>query len=133
MTMFPDTVREFLQKPLIARMSTIDPNGYPHTVPVWFALDGDDIVIISVRGTRKVGHILDNPKGAVTIGGDPGDGAGYLVKGEFSIEPDPEDAWVRKMTYRYEAPEQAEKDIAAWADLDIIVLRLKPKVVLKVM
>ena len=131
--MFPDTVREFLQKPLIARMSTIDPNGYPHTVPVWFALDGDDIVIISVRETRKVGHILANPKGAVTIGGDPDDGAGYLIKGEFSIEPDPEDAWVRKMTYRYEAPEQAEKDVAAWADLDIIVLRLRPNVVLKVL
>jgi PPOX class probable F420-dependent enzyme len=131
--MFPDTVREFLQKPLIARVSTIDPNGYPHTVPVWFALDGDDIVIISVRDTRKVGHILANPKGAVTIGGDPDDGAGYLIKGEFSIEPDPEDAWVRKMTYRYEAPEQAEKDVAAWADLDIIVLRLRPNVVLKVL
>ncbi len=131
--MITDPVREFLQKPLVARMSTVDSNGYPHTVPVWFALDGNDIVVISVRGTRKVGHILANPKGAVAIGGDPGDGAGYLIKGEFSIEADPEDAWVRKMTYRYEAPEQAEKDIADWVELDIIVLRLKPKVVLKVM
>ncbi len=126
-------IREFLQKSLIARMSTIDPDGYPHTVPVWFALDGDDIVIISVRNTRKVGHILANPKGAVTIGGDPADGAGYLIKGEFLIEADPDDAWVRKMTYRYEAPEQAEKDIEDWAELDIIVLRLKPKAVFKVM
>jgi predicted pyridoxine 5'-phosphate oxidase superfamily flavin-nucleotide-binding protein len=126
-------IREFLQKPLIARMSTIDPDGYPHTVPVWFALDRDDIVIISVRSTQKVGHILANPKGAVTIGGHPADGAGYLIKGEFLIETDPDDAWVRKMTYRYEAPEQAEKDIADWAELDIIVLRLKPKAVLKVM
>ena len=56
-----------------------------------------------------------------------------LFKGEFSIETDPEDAWVKKMTYRYEAPAQAEQDIADWADLDIIVLRLKPKVVVKVM
>jgi predicted pyridoxine 5'-phosphate oxidase superfamily flavin-nucleotide-binding protein len=131
--MISDTVRDFLQKPLIARMSTIDPDGYPHTVPVWFALDGDDVVIISVSDTRKVGHILANPKGAVAIGGDPADGVGYLIKGEFSLEPDPEDAWVRKVTYRYEAPERAEKDIAAWADLDIVVLRLKPKVVLKVL
>jgi general stress protein 26 len=131
--MFSDAIREFLQKPLMARMSTIDLQGYPHTVPVWFDLDGDDIVVISVRDTRKVGHILTNPKGAVTIGGDPGDGAGYLIKGEFSIEPDPEDAWVRRLTYRYEAPEQAEKDIADWADLDIIVLRLRANVVLKVL
>lgn len=90
-------------------------------------------MVISVSDTRKVGHIRANPKGAITIGGDPGDGGGYLIKGEFSIEADPEDAWVRKLAYRYESPEQAEKDIADWADLDIIVLRLKPKVVLKVL
>ena len=131
--MFTDTVREFLQKPLVARLSTIDPAGYPHTVPVWFMLAGDDIVVISVSNTRKVGHIRANPKGAITIGGDPGDGAGYLIKGDLAIEADPDDVWVRKMTYRYEAPEQAEKDVADWADLDIIVLRLKPRLVLKVM
>jgi general stress protein 26 len=114
-------------------MSTLDPDGYPHTVPVWFRLDEDDLVVISVSSTRKVGHIRANPKGAIAIGGDPADGGGYLIKGDFSIEADPDDAWVRKLTYHYEAPEQAEKDIADWADLDIIVLRLKPKVVLKVM
>lgn len=130
--MFTATIREFLQKPLVARMSTLDLDGYPHTVPVWFMLDGDDIVVISVSSTRKVGHIKANPKGAIAIGGDLADGGGYLIKGDFSIEADPEDAWVRKLTHHYEAPEQAEKDIAAWADLDIIVLRLKPKVVLKV-
>jgi hypothetical protein len=129
---FTATIREFLQKPLVARMSTLDPDGYPHTVPVWFMLDGDDLVVISVSSTRKVGHIQTNPKGAIAVGGDPADGGGYLIKGEFSIEADPEDAWVRKLTHHYETPEQAEQDIAAWADLDIIVLRLKPKVVLKV-
>ena len=131
--MFTDSIREFLQKPLIARMSTIGPDGYPHTVPVWFAPDGDDIVVISVSDTHKVGHIRANPKGAITIGGDSGDGDGYLIKGEFAIEADPDDVWVKKLTYRYETPEQAEKDIADWADLDIVVLRLKPTAVLKVM
>lgn len=130
--MFTATIREFLQKPLVARMSTLDLDGYPHTVPVWFMLDEDEIVVISVSSTRKVGHIQTNPKGAIAIGGDPVDGGGYLIKGEFSIEADPEDAWVRKLIRHYETPEQAEKDIADWADLDIIVLRLKPKVVLKV-
>jgi general stress protein 26 len=129
---FTATIREFLQKPLVARMSTVDADGYPHTVPVWFRLDGDDLIVISVSSTRKVGHIKANSKGAIAIGGDPADTGGYLIKGNFSIEADPEDAWVRKLTYHYETPEQAEKDIADWADLDIIVLRLKPKVVLKV-
>ena len=131
--MITDVIREFLQKPLTARMSTIDPHGYPHTVPVWFAPDGDELVVISVSTTQKVAHLRVNPKGAITIGGDADDGGGYLLKGDFSLEADPDDAWVKRMVYRYEAPEQAEKDIAEWADLDIIVLRLKPTAVLKVM
>ena len=42
-------------------------------------------------------------------------------------------AWVRRLVYHYETPEQAEKDIADWAELDIIVLRLRPTTVIKVM
>jgi predicted pyridoxine 5'-phosphate oxidase superfamily flavin-nucleotide-binding protein len=130
--MFDDTTREFLKKPLLARMSTIDPQGYPHTVPVWFLLDGDEIAIIAVSDTRKMSHIRANPKGALSIGGDSGDGGGYLLKGTFSIHPDPDDTWVRKLCYQYEPPEQAEKDIAAWADLDIQVIRFRPEKVIKV-
>ncbi len=61
---------------------------------VWFILDGDDLVIISVSSTAKVKYIRATPKGAVTIGGDSGDGAGYLIKGEFSIEANSDDYWV---------------------------------------
>ncbi len=32
--MFNDAARKVLARPLIARMSTIDASGYPHTVPV---------------------------------------------------------------------------------------------------
>ncbi len=132
--MFDERARALLQKPLIARMTTIGPDGYPHTVPVWYMLDGDDIVIIAERSTRKVQHVLSgHTKGAVTVGGDSGDGAGYLIKGDFTVEEDPDDAWTRTLTYHYEAPEQAAKDVAAWADLDIIVLRLRPRKVIKVM
>jgi general stress protein 26 len=127
-----DEVRTFLQKPLIARLSVIDSEGYPHTVPVWYLLDGDDIVMISEQSTRKVHYARQNPKGAVVIGGEAGDGGGYLLKGELSIEDDPDDIWTKRLTYHYESEDQAAKDVAAWADLDIIVLRLKPHRVLKV-
>jgi nitroimidazol reductase NimA-like FMN-containing flavoprotein (pyridoxamine 5'-phosphate oxidase superfamily) len=128
--MFTAQARELLQKPLIARMSVIDSEGFPHTVPVWFAMDGDDAVIISVRDTRKVGHIQANPKGALVVGGDSG--AGYLIKGEFTIEPDTNQRWMKYMVYRYEPKDRVEQIIVEWSDLDIIVLRLKPRKVIKV-
>lgn len=130
--MFTDTIRTFLQKPLLARMSTLGADGYPHTVPVWFMLDNDEIVIISVRNTRKVRDIEANPKGALVIGGEPQDGAGYLIKGDFRIEEDPDRYWTKTLTYRYETGEQAEKDIADWSKLDMITLRLTPKSITKV-
>lgn len=130
--MLTKEVREFLKKPLLARISTIDANGYPHTVPVWFDVDGDDVVFFGERQTAKVGYIQANPKGAVTIGGDSGDGGGYLIKGLLSIEEDPDLHWMKQITYRYESKEQAEKDIADWSSLDLIVIRLKPERVLKV-
>lgn len=130
--MLTDTIREFLQKPLIARMGTIDSDGYPHIIPVWFDVDGDDLMVISERKTRKNEHIKANPKGSINIGGDPDDGAGYLFKGEFSLEEDPDYAWMKRLTYRYESKEKAEKDIQDWLLLDMIVLRFRVEKVIKV-
>ena len=130
--MLTPQVREFLKKPLLARFSTIDTEGYPHSVPVWFDVDGNDIVFISTRDTAKVRYMQANAKGAVTIGGDSGDGGGYLIKGMLTVEEDPGFRWMKQLTYRYESKEQAEKDIADWSSLDMIIIRLKPERVLKV-
>jgi general stress protein 26 len=133
MSIFTDEVRQFLQQPRIARLSTIDTNGYPHTVPLWFDVEGDDIIIISDRNTRKVDQIARNPKGAVQIGGDTDDSAGYMFKGELAVEPDPNYRWLAQVTRRYEVGEQAEKDIELWrTTLDMIVIRLKVNRVSKV-
>ena len=37
-------IGEFLETPRVAYLSTIDLQGYPHTAPVWFAVDGGDLV-----------------------------------------------------------------------------------------
>ena len=69
--MFDAAARELLNQPIIVRISTIDSNGYPHTVPVWFILDGNDLVVFTARRTAKVKHIQKNPKGSIAVGGDP--------------------------------------------------------------
>lgn len=131
--MFTDEVREFLKKPLIARLGTVDAKAYPHVVPLWFDVDGDDLIIISDRKTRKVDHIGGGTKGAIQVGGDPGDGVGYLFKGQLTVEPDSDFKWLTQITRRYESGEQAEKDIELWrTTLDMVVIRLKVDRVIKV-
>jgi nitroimidazol reductase NimA-like FMN-containing flavoprotein (pyridoxamine 5'-phosphate oxidase superfamily) len=128
--MFSTQARVFLQQPLIARMSVIDSAGFPHTVPVWYTLDGDDVVLISERSTRKIGYLQINPKGALEVGGDGNEG--YLMKGLFTVEEDTDHCWMRRLVDLYEPADRADQVFQEWLSLDIIVLRLKPCRVIKV-
>lgn len=127
-----EPVRTLLDQPLIGRISVIDEEGYPHTIPIWFIRDGDEVVFISSRGGRKIRSIQVNPKGALTVGGDPYGSEGYLLKGEFAIEEDPGHRWLRDITYRYEPRDAAEKYLAEWVNDDIVALRFTPRQVVKV-
>ena len=115
-----DAVRDFLSQRLIARVTTIGPDGYPHTVPIWYMLDGDDIVIATGPESRKVKNFRANTKGAVTIGGDPINdhesyAVGYLFQGEWSLEDEPGFDWIRRIARRYwDDHDRAEREIAAW-------------------
>jgi hypothetical protein len=132
-----DTLRAFLQQRQIARVTTIGPDGYPHTVPVWYMLDGDDIIICTGPGSRKVKNIQVNPKGAAVIGGDPLDEnisyqPCYLFQGDFSIEGEPGFDWITRIAYRYrDDHEQTDRDIQTWGPHQLV--RLKIRKVMKVM
>jgi predicted pyridoxine 5'-phosphate oxidase superfamily flavin-nucleotide-binding protein len=130
--MLDAAARSFLQKTLIARLATLAPSGYPHNVPIWFMLEGDDILFISDRKVRKTQNALQYPKGAVVIGGDKDDGGGYMLQGDLHIEDDPHQVITHRMIDRYETPEQAARLKEAWKDHDVIIIRLKPVKVMKV-
>ncbi len=132
LTMLTPETREFLDRKLIARLATLGADGYPHNVPIWYMLEGDDIVFISDRSTRKTKNLVANSKAAVVIGGDPDDGTGYMLRGDVSIEEDPEKAMTKRMTYRYETREEGDRLLELWKDDDIIIMRLKLKSVVKV-
>ncbi len=107
--MFDSAARKFLQKLLIARLTTIGRDGYPHSVPIWFMLEGDDILFISDRTARKTQNALGNPKGSVVIGGDIDDEAGYMIRGDFVIVDDPDHAVTHRMVDRYENKEDGDR------------------------
>jgi PPOX class probable F420-dependent enzyme len=51
-TPLPDPIRSFLDEPRIATIATINPDGSPHQALVWYAVDGDELMINSRRGRR---------------------------------------------------------------------------------
>ncbi len=121
-----------MEQPLIARISVIDDHGYPHTVPIWFVRDGDELVFFSSRNAKKVELAKANPKGAVSLGGNPYGSEGYLLKGKFAIEEDVNHRWLSEITHRYEPQDLANQHVREWSGPDIVVMRFKPNKISKI-
>lgn len=130
--MFTDVERQTLSRPLIARFATVDLSGYPHVVPVWFMLEGDDILIIAERGTRKIKNLKVNPRAGFSVGGDDLHSPGYMILGDCTVEEDAGFEVMKRVTRFYEPPEKAEIDIEAWSKTDMVYIRMKPIKVTKV-
>jgi general stress protein 26 len=132
MSVMDEAQRELLQKPVIVRVNTLTPEGYPHSVPVWFLLDDDDLIVFSDRSARKIKNVQDNPKGSFAYGGDPVGSPCLLVVGDWSIEDDPDHAITARITHHYEPPDRAQQWLDAWKDADHVILRLKPWRVIRI-
>jgi nitroimidazol reductase NimA-like FMN-containing flavoprotein (pyridoxamine 5'-phosphate oxidase superfamily) len=78
-------------RPSWAILSTIDKDGFPHTVPLgYFRLGGD--IIMGVRdGTRKVANVESNPNVSILLedGSSMADIRGVMFQGHALIVREP--------------------------------------------
>jgi len=128
-----EDISTFLDVPRIAYLSTVDRQGYPHSVPVWFAKDDDTLIFNSGKKRARLKHILTNPKVAVTIGGNSGDSEGYLIKGDAAIEADPFHDQLKQISRRYIQDEVAFNGFLKRVEQEErVILRLTPQKVIRV-
>jgi len=62
-----DDQRAFLQAPHFAVAATIGANGLPHQTVMWYALDGDDLVLSTPSGSLKHKHLQRDARLSVCI------------------------------------------------------------------
>jgi len=57
--MSPEEIREFLAHGTrTGKLATVRANGAPHVAPVWFVLDGDDLVFnTGARAGQTIYHV----------------------------------------------------------------------------
>jgi len=58
----PDSHRDLLAGPVNVVLTTMMPDGQPQTTPVWCNLDGDDVLINTMKQFRKQKNMRLNPK-----------------------------------------------------------------------
>src|SRR4029453_17625055 len=83
-------IQAFLAAREVVVLATVEPDGAPLAMPMWFLADGDSIVMISVAGLRKLGNMHRDPRGAgVAESGNRGaEIKNLLVRGRVEFLPD---------------------------------------------
>ncbi len=91
-----------------AKVATVTPKGRPHVAPVWFVVDGDDLVFITTATSAKGRHLRANPRAAVAVDDDSFPYAFVIARGSVTLEDEPSDRleWATRIASRY-VPDRA--------------------------
>ena len=82
-------VQAFLAAKDVIVLATVQPDGSPLAMPMWFLHDGDSLVMISVDGLAKVRNLQRDPRVSVVAeAGTRRDIRGVTVRGRVQFLPD---------------------------------------------
>lgn len=95
-----------------AKVTTVGRNGLPAVVPVWFDLDGDDLVFETDGDSAKARHLEENPHVGVCVDDEHFPFAFVSIRGRARVErPSPKAllAWATRLSRRYVGEDRAEE------------------------
>lgn len=104
--MIPESHRDLLDRPLLAMLGTIQPDGAPQVMPMWADLADGLVRVNTARGRQKLANMVRNPHVSVLVV-DPNDEFRFIeVRGEVVlITTDGADAHADKLIKEYRGPE----------------------------
>ena len=117
-----DEVQKFLdERGHILRIGTVDADGYPSVLPIWFIREGDDIVFTPRGPARFLADIRRDPRVGLSIDEDPLPYRKVTIRGTARIvhEPGEDDEWrdlYRRIAKRYVDDEAADAYVDSTLD-----------------
>jgi PPOX class probable F420-dependent enzyme len=87
--MTADEVRAFLgHGTRTAKVATSGPGGRPHVMPVWFVLDGDELVFTTGGDSAKARNLRRDPRVAVVVDEEVAPYAFVHIRGHVTLSDD---------------------------------------------
>ena len=86
-------------------------NGAPHVVPIWFVLDGDDVVFTTGEDTVKGKAIRRDGRVALCVDDGAPPFSFVSIEGTATVSRDPNEllVWATRIAARYMGAEQADR------------------------
>lgn len=99
-----------MEKTRTGKVATVNAAGHPHVAPVWFVLDGDDIIFMTGEDTAKGKHLRRDPHLALCVDEEQPLYSFVIMQGTVSLSVDTAAMlpWSIKIADRYMGHEQAE-------------------------
>jgi PPOX class probable F420-dependent enzyme len=63
----PEKFHDLFSRPILCALTTINPDGQPHTVPVWCDFDGEHVRVNAPITTKKARNLQRNTKLSVLV------------------------------------------------------------------
>lgn len=98
-------IQAFLATKDVVVLSTVQPDGAPLAMPMWFLHDGASLVMISVDGLAKVRNLKSDPRVSVVAeAGTRRDIRGVTVRGraEFLVDGPERRALIERFHAKYD-------------------------------
>jgi PPOX class probable F420-dependent enzyme len=127
--MKPAQAREFmLQGTRTAKVATVMKDGHPHVMPVWFVLDGDDVVFTTGRDSVKGRALRRDPRVSLLVDEEIPPYAFVHVRGVATISEDLQQLlhFATAIGGRYMGAERAEEFGRRNAVPEELLIRVRP-------
>jgi PPOX class probable F420-dependent enzyme len=107
-----DRVRAFLAEATrTAKLATVRADGRPHVAPIWFVLDGDDLIFTTGERTLKGKALRRDRRVALCVDDERPPFAFVIITGHASVTTDLDEVtrWATRIGTRYMGQQRGEE------------------------
>ena len=133
--MTKDEVRVFLlEGTRTGKLATVRKNGRSHVAPIWYDLDGDDLIFMTWHTSVKAKNLRRDPRVSICVDEESPPYSFVIVEGNVTVTEDADERlhWATKIGGRYMGEDQAAVYGQRNGVEGELVIRVKPtKVIAK--
>jgi PPOX class probable F420-dependent enzyme len=115
-----------------AKVATTRADGSPDVVPVWFLVDGEQIVFTCGATSVKARNLARDPRAAVVVDDEAFPHAFVTVRAtaEMTVRPPDLRTWLTRIAARYVGDDRADEYARRNEAIDDCLVRLTPERIL---
>jgi PPOX class probable F420-dependent enzyme len=113
---------------LTGKLAVVRADGRPHVTPIWFVLDGDDVVLTTHETSIKGKALRRDPRAALSIDDQRPPFSFVVIEGDATLSDDLAEVrrWATVIGGRYMGPERAQEFGARNGIPGELLVRLRP-------